>query len=146
MTERVECIRTRIPTGQFVRYLLVGGWNTLFGYSLFAFLTYVLTGVIPFAYMTASILSNIIAITVGYIGYKLFVFRTTGNYLREYLRFYVVYGASAALNLVLLPFLVAGLNLITAEKVYAPYIAGALLTVVTVLVSFFGHRNFSFRP
>jgi putative flippase GtrA len=27
----------------------------------------------------------------------------------------------------------------------APYIAGAIMTVVTVLFSFAGHKNFSFR-
>ena len=135
-----------VPKGQLIRYLLVGTWNTCFGYAAFAFLTYLLTDVIPYAYMAASIISSIIAITLAYIGYKLFVFRTKGNYLREYLRFYVVYGASAAVNLALLPLLVTVLNFFMLQKVYAPYLAGAILTSVTVVISFLGHRNFSFRP
>jgi hypothetical protein len=28
----------------------------------------------------------------------------------------------------------------------APYLAAALLTVVTMVFSFFGHKNISFRP
>ncbi len=135
----------RIPEGQFIRYLLVGAWNTFFGYALYAGLNYVLTDVIPYAYMAASVISNIIAITVAYLGYKVFVFRTRGNILREYLRCYAVYGAAAAMNLILLPVLVTGLNFIITQRVYAPYIAGAILTAVTVLASFFGHRNFSFK-
>lgn len=31
----------RFPTGQVARYLIVGVWNTLFGYGLFALLSFV---------------------------------------------------------------------------------------------------------
>lgn len=134
-----------IPGGQLIRYLLVGTWNTLFGYTAFVVLTYLLYGLFAYSYMVASAVSNFLAITVAYIGYKFFVFKTEGNYLREYVRFCTVYGVAAGINLISLPILVTALNLMTIREVYSPYIAGALLTFVTVILSFLGHRNFSFK-
>ncbi|MCY2993448.1 MAG: GtrA family protein [Planctomycetota bacterium] len=127
-----------------MRYLLVGVWNTLFGYGCYALLTYLLTGVLPHAYMAAAVLSTGINITVSYLGYKVFVFRTKGNYLQEYLRCYVVYGTSTLVNLALLPVLVAVLNRSLRRPEHAPYIAGAILIAGTVVVSFVGHKRYSF--
>ena len=140
----IEELRAKYSRGQFIRYVMVGAWNTLFGYAVYAVLTYMLTGVIPYAYMAASVLGSVVAITVAYIGHKFIVFKTKGNYLREYLRFYVVYGGAAAVNLVLLPFLVSALNFFLRDPSYSPYIAGAILTAVTVLFSFVGHKHYSF--
>jgi putative flippase GtrA len=125
-------------TRQFARYLAAGGANTAFGYGIYASLNWLLAGRFPYSYLAASIIANIIAITLAYINYKFFVFRTQGNYLREYLRFYVVYGLSMALGLLLLPLLVelAGIN---------SYLAGALLLPISVAASFIGHRHYSFR-
>ena len=131
---------------QLVRYLAVGVWNTLFGYGCYAFLTYLLTGVMPHAYMAAAVLSTVINITVSYLGYKIFVFQTKGNYLREYLRCYVVYGTMSLVNLALLPVLVAVLGQFVTTAEYAPYLAGAILTAGTVVVSFIGHKRYSFAP
>jgi putative flippase GtrA len=137
---------TNVPRDQLVRYILVGAWNTFFGYAMFAVLTYLLSDLIAYGYMVASVVSNILAITIAYIGYKFFVFKTKGNYLREYLRFYAVYGVAAGVNLALLPILVTALNFMGVREMYSPYLAGALLTFMTVVLSFLGHRNFSFRP
>jgi putative flippase GtrA len=131
------------PPGQVARYLVVGIWNTLFGYSLFALFTWLLTGLVPMAYMLACVLSNVIAITVAFLGYKWFVFKTKGNYLREYLRCYVVYGTAFLVNLALLPLLVVLFDWIVNPRA-SPYVAGAVLTAGTVLLSFVGHRQYSF--
>lgn len=136
----------RLPVGQFVRYLVVGGWNTAFGYGVFAALNYALTGLVPHAYMVANALASIAAITMAYAGYKLFVFKTKGNYLREYLRFYVVYGSAALLGFALLPILVALLGQVIDQRTYVPYVAQAILIPVSVLFSFVGHKRYSFKP
>ena len=39
MTQRKSGLRRLLPSWQFVRYLLVGVWNTAFGYLLYAALT-----------------------------------------------------------------------------------------------------------
>ena len=84
-------------------------------------------------------------ITVSYLGYKWFVFRTKGNYLREWFRCVAVYSGGILFGLIALPLLVVVIRHNTRFFAEAPYIAGALLTVVVVVYSFFGHKKFSFR-
>jgi len=131
--------------GQFVRYIVVGGFNTAFGYGLFALLTWSFRGLGSYNYMYAAVLANVIAISVAFLGYKWFVFRTRGNYLIEWIRCFGVYGTSALIGLACLPILVPILRHVLRRPEQAPYIAGAILMIVTVLFSFFGHKNFSFR-
>jgi putative flippase GtrA len=128
-----------------MRYLLVGGFNTAFGYSLFALLNWLFAGLGSFSYMYAAVLANLIAITVAFLGYKWFVFRTRGNYLTEWVRCVGVYGSSMAIGLVGLPILVPVLRAHFQHPERAPYIAAAVLTVITIAFSFFGHKGFSFR-
>jgi putative flippase GtrA len=130
---------------QFIRYLLVGGFNTAFGYGLFAFVNWSFTGLGSFSYMYAALLSNLIAITVAFLGYKWFVFRTRGNYLIEWVRCVGVYGSSTIIGLIGLPILVPILRSHLQHPERAVYIAAALLTIITVLLSFLGHKKVSFR-
>ena len=134
-----------IPQGQFLRYLMVGAWNTLFGYSTYALFTALLMPKIRFGYILASALSSLLNITVAYFGYKFFVFKTKGNYIVEWFRCILVYGSGMVPGLVLLPLLVEGLHYGFHLQRSAPYIAGAILMGVGVIYSFFGHKHFSFR-
>ncbi len=138
-------LTSHIPPGQFLRYLVVGMWNTVFGYSLYALFTALLTPRVRFGYMYAAVISNLLAITVAYFGYKIFVFKTHGNYLVEWFRCLLVYGSGMLPGLVVLPFLVEGLQHGFHLERSAPYVAGALITGVTVIYTFFGHKHFSFR-
>ncbi len=138
----------RPPRAQFwqvVRYLLVGGFNTCFGYGLFVAFNYLFRGIGIYGSEIASLLSNIIAITVAFLGYKWFVFRTQGNYLREWLRCLSVYGTSMVFALVMLPPLTLALRHWFGRSQLASNVAAAILTVVTVAASYFGHKYFSFR-
>ncbi len=128
-----------------MRYLMVGVWNTVFGYSLYALLTALLMPRVRFGYIYASVASNLLAITLAYFCYKFFIFKTQGHYLAEWLRCIVVYGSALLPGLVLLPLLVEGLHTGFHLGRSAPYVAGALLTGLTVIYSFLGHKNFSFR-
>jgi len=138
--------RSSKSVGQFARYILVGGFNTVFGYSLFAFLNWSFKGLGTYSYMYAAVLANFIAISAAFLGYKWFVFKTRGNYLREWIRCFGVYGSSALIGLIGLPILVPILRHFFAKPERAPYVAAALLTGVTVIFSFVGHKRFSFRP
>ncbi|MGB9235549.1 MAG: GtrA family protein, partial [Terriglobales bacterium] len=89
--------------------------------------------------------SSLLNITVAYLGYKWFVFKTKGNYLREWLRCVAVYSSGMVFALMALPVLVFVIRRYTHFFAQAPYIAGAILTGVVVLYSFFGHKHFSFR-
>jgi len=77
-----------------MRYVLVGGFNTLFGYFLFALLNYLFSGFSRYGYVYAALLGNVIAITVAFLGYKWFVFWIRGNYLIEWIRCVGVYGST----------------------------------------------------
>jgi len=120
---------------QKIHYLIVGGWNTLFGYGMFVALYYLLNQWLH--YMIIMLLSHVVSITNAYFGYKFFVFKTKGNYLREYLRFYIVYGVGLLLNLILLPIIVECFSI-------SPVIGQAFVISVIVIVSFFGHKHYSF--
>jgi putative flippase GtrA len=134
------------PLLQFVRYILVGGFNTVFGYGLFAILNWWFRGLGSYSYMYAAVLANFIAISVAFLGYKWFVFRTRGNYLIEWIGCFGVYGSSALIGVVALPILVPILRHHLRHPEQASYIAAAVMTIVTVLVRFVGHKNISFRP
>jgi putative flippase GtrA len=168
------------PAGQFVRYLCVGVFNTLFGYTTFVVSLTLLNAVLPgrWLYLTvvlASVISTPFNITVAYVGYKFFVFRTQGNYLREWLKCFAVYGRSMIPGLVALAALtrflqstihrhaarlhlyldaaerhlsghpLALLRYIATGKAMAGYIAGAVVIGVSTVYSFVGHKKITFR-
>ena len=79
-----------------------------------------------------------IQVLCAFVLYRRFVFRVTGHVWLDLARFEVVNLASLAVNSVALPFVVEviGLTAIPAQL---------LITSVTMLISVFGHRGFSFR-
>ena len=137
-------IARHIPPGQFGRYLMVGLWNTAFGYGTYALFTALLQDRVPAAYLVASLLASVLNITVAFLGYKCFVFKTRGNYLKEWVRCLMVYSGTIALGLVLLPPAVFLVEHFTGDSRSAPYIAGALVLGIQVVINFFGHRSFAF--
>jgi putative flippase GtrA len=96
-------------------------------------------------YLAASLRSSLINITVSYLGYKWFVFKTRGHYWREWRRCVLVYSGGIALGLILLPPTVWLVTHVTGNPRMAPYLAGALLLGFQVILSFIGHKTFSFR-
>jgi putative flippase GtrA len=142
----MAALARHFPPGQFGRYLLVGGFNTLFGYGTYALLTALFDRVSPHGYILAGAVSTLLNITVSYLNYKWFVFKTKGNYLREWARCVAVYSGGIVIGIVALPTLVFAIRHYTSYFASAPYIAGAILTGATVVISFVGHKKFSFRP
>ena len=121
---------------QKIRYLLAGGWNTIFGYSLGVSLYVLLSpGLNTFV---IAILANVIAISMSFLTYKVFVFRTTGEWLREYLRSYVSYGSTAVLGVFLFWFLVDvfGMNI---------WLTQLLCITMTATLSYFANKYFTFK-
>jgi putative flippase GtrA len=137
----------RKPRGpQLLRYLAVGAFNTVFGYGCFALFTMLLSPLMAYGYVLASVLANSLSITFAFLGYKWFVFKTEGNYLKEWARCLGVYITGMVLSAAALPFVVAMVRRETGRDHSAPYIAGAIVLVFTISFSFFGHRRFSFGP
>ena len=113
-----------------VKFLIVGSWNTLFGFIAFVVIDHLLGEIIH--YVLTLTLSYILAITNAYFCYKFFVFKTKGNYLREYFKFYIVYGAVFIVNIMLLPIFVEifQVNVLISQ---------AVIVLFTVLISYSGH-------
>lgn len=123
---------------QKVRFLMVGGFNTVFGYGLFALFNHVVFADVRFGYLLSLVASYAVAITSAFFLYRRFVFPVTGRLRRDFLAFLGVNAVAIGSNLVLLPLLVEGVGL-------SPLLAQALIVVCTTLISFFGHRDVSFR-
>lgn len=136
--KRLVDIATRISSEnkKKIRYIAVGFWNTVFSYAAFVFLYYLTKSWLH--YMVVLLLSQIVGLTNAYICYKLFVFKTKGNIVREYLRFYVVYGTTFVVNLMLIAFFVEllGIN---------PVVSQGIIAIVVVTMAYFGHSRFSFN-
>jgi putative flippase GtrA len=133
-----------LQNAQVLRYLAVGACNTLFGYSCFALLTMLLTPTIAYGYVLASLVANLLSITFAFLGYKWFVFKTEGNYLKEWIRCLAVYSVSMVLPAGALPFVVVIVRHQGAAAHTAPYLAGAIVLIVSIALSFIGHRHISF--
>ena len=168
------------PGGQFLRYLCVGAFNTVFGYITFVVILTLLNAALParLLYLTvilASMLSTPLNITVAYLGYKFFVFRTKGNFLGEWLKCFAVYGTGMIPGLIALSALTrflqssihahadwlhAHLTAIEGHlsghplafvqhyatgKAMAGYIAGGVIIGVSTIYSFVGHKKITFR-
>jgi putative flippase GtrA len=140
----ISRITRHIPPKQFGRYLIVGGFNTLFGYSCFALLTLLMSPRWAYAYILAGVFSSFINITVSFLNYKWFIFKTRGNYFREWTRCVAVYSGGMLAVAVLLPVCVFLLRHLTPLYNSAPYVAAAILMIVNVVASFIGHKKFSF--
>jgi len=129
----------RVPLGgraQAVRYVLVGAWNTVFGYGLFVLLHQLLSGTVH--YIVILVVASLVAILNAFVCHRRFVFRVQGSVLLDLARFSVVYLVALAANVALLPLLVEvlGLHVLVGQ---------ALVVAGTVVASFFAHRSFSFR-
>ena len=129
---------------QVLRYLAVGLCNTLVGYGCFALFTMALTPLVAYGYVLASLLANLVSITFAFLGYKRFVFKTEGNYWKEWSRCVAVYSVSMVLSAGALPFVVALVRHQGASIRNSPYVAGAIVLVFSIIFSFFGHRRISF--
>ena len=125
----------RIPQG--IRFLAIGGWNTVFGLAAFAALHAVFAA--HCHYLVLLGIANELAIINAYIAYKFAVFnRGSAGILGEILRFHSVYAFSAILGMALTYALVERLSV-------HPVAAQCITLVVTVVCSFFAHRSYSFR-
>lgn len=118
-----------------IAYLIVGGWNTLFGYGVFAFLYFLLSSKVHSAVIL--VISYVLSITNAFIGYKLFVFKTKGNLVREYLKFYVVYAGAFISNIIMLPVF---MNVLRMNA----YVSQAIVVMLTVMSSYVFHKKYTF--
>ncbi len=132
----IDYIKKLISDEKF-RFLLVGGFNTFFGFFIFTGLTLTLQAV-PHGYMVALVISQIVSNFVAFYLHRKVTFRVKGQVVKDFIRFTMINIVSYVINLIVLPLLVtlAHLN---------PIVAQFLILIVTTVISFVGHKFFSFR-
>jgi len=125
----------QVVRDQRVAFLSIGAVNTGVGFLCFAgFLA--LLG--QQRYMATLVCAHIVSVLIAFVLYRYVVFRVRGHLLRDLWRFETVYLVALAVNLALLPLLV--------QLAHLPVLlAQALILVVTALISWVGHKHFSFR-
>lgn len=126
----------RLVRDQRIAFLLVGGLNTAIGMGWFVVFQWLVGE--RLGYLVALVCAHVAAVLCAFVLYRRFVFRVRGHVWRDLARFELVNLTSLAINFVTLPFTVEVLGV-------APIPAQLLVTVVTMLVSFVGHKGFSFR-
>jgi putative flippase GtrA len=119
-----------------LRYILGGIWNTLFGYSVGMIIYYFYGAKLHI--LLIGTLTNILTITMSFLTYKFFVFRTKSNWFKEYLKSFLVYGISAILGLLALWGMVD-------YFLISFWISQAIISILTIIFSYFSHKNFTFK-
>ncbi len=128
----------RLIADERVRFVLVGTFNTGFGFVLFVALELLLTG--HWSYLLSLGGSYLIATISAFVLHRHFTFRKTGTgtIAVDFVRFQGVYAVALGVNAVALPLLVEVGHL-------PPIAAQAVVVSATTLISYFGHKTFSFR-
>ena len=143
-------IRRVLPAGEVIRFLAVGVSNTLISLALYSGFG-ILYGHLfphrgkPLIADFASITSKPIGIVIAFLCYKHFVFRTQGNYLKELLRCFAVYGISTPAELIILPLATTAFLHIAPARPYALFLAGIVNAIIIAAYSYFAHKKFSFK-
>jgi putative flippase GtrA len=142
----------RLWDDERIRYLMVGGWNTLFSYVLYLVLLQVfaplkglessdmaLVALIGRNYfLVISWLGWVISVPQSTLTMKYFAFRKGGKIVPQIFRAYMVYLPALGLGSAILWVLVQVLH-------FSPPIAAALNIVITTVFSYIGHKYFTFR-
>lgn len=114
---------------RLVLFFIVGGVNTLFGYSLYALLLY-----LHLHYALASLLSTIVGVLFNFKTTGVIVFKNHNNCLL--LRFIGVYSVTYLLN-------IGGLKIFSIYNANM-YLAGAVLVLPIALLAFILQKKFVF--
>ena len=143
-------MRRVLPSGEVIRFLLVGGFNTVSSLALYSGFVIVFGRLLPHSGKPliadiAFAISTPISITIAFLCYKHFVFRTKGNYLKEWLRCFAVYSVSFPMGLAILPTATHLFQRVSLTHPYAPFLAGIVNSLIIACYSYFAHKKFSFK-
>jgi putative flippase GtrA len=133
----IDLVR-RLLNDERIRFLIVGGVNTLVGYGLFALIQFLFGQRI--GYLGSLYSSYLIATVLAFTLHRRFTFRAheSGRLMLDFVRFAAVNVVSLLLNTGLLALLVELAH-------WNAYLAQAASVVVTTVVSYVGHKWFSFH-
>ena len=121
---------------QPIRYLLVGGWNAVFAYSIFAVSYYFLQNYIT--YNIILFITYILSIPFAFFLLRFFVFRSLGSIKKELPKTYLTYIFVYFLNTAFLYLFVSVIQL-------SVYTAQLICTFIIPIFTYFILKHFSFK-
>jgi putative flippase GtrA len=131
----VAMVRAALRTRQ-LRYLMVGGYNTGVGYLVFGALLLIFDRRVHYTVLLVA--SWVIGTLNAFVAYRVMVFQVQGHFFRDLVRFSSVYLVALAVNLVLLPLVVALSHL-------PVLLAQGVVLGFTTIGTYAAHQSFSFR-
>ena len=125
----------RVASRQFIKFALVGTFNTLVDFTVYIFFT----RVIAWPYLVAATLSFLVAVSSSFLLNRYWTFRVQNkNFFTEYLKFVLVASGGLLLSLMLLFVLV--------EKFYWYDLFAKLVTILVVMNwNFFLQKYWTFK-
>ena len=125
-----ELLKAYLADSKFIKFLLVGLLNTIFGYSVYALFIF-----LNFHYSVAAFLSTILGVLFNFKTTGKLVFNNSNNKL--IFKFIAVYVFTYLLNISLLTiFNFMNINM---------YLAGALLLLPVAIIAFMLNRRLVFK-
>ncbi|MDP2795495.1 MAG: GtrA family protein [Sulfurisoma sp.] len=118
------------------RFLLIGAYNTAFGYGVFALL-YVWIHQ-SMHYLVIAAISHLLSVTHSFLAHRYIVFRDRGRIIPAFLRFNAATAATLAFGLLAMTLLVEVVGI-------APLISQAIVIALSTVGSYLLHRRFTFR-
>lgn len=127
----------KAPPNRPVRFVVVGIWNTAFGYLAYTGF-WALLSPMGVHYVWALFPAQVVAVANAYLCHRIFVFGGAAPAKTSFLRYTLVYWVTFAANLALLPLLVTIVGL-------HPLVAQGILIFTSATASYLAHSRFSFR-
>ncbi|GHU08331.1 hypothetical protein FACS1894158_17530 [Betaproteobacteria bacterium] len=121
---------------QKLRFLVIGAWNTFFGYAIFVLLYYFHGN--EENYVWIALISHFISVINAFVCHKHLVFHSRQSWPLEFLRFNLSYIFSLTLGILLLTGAVEILH-------WHPVMAQGIILIFSTVISYLLHQNFSFR-
>ncbi len=117
------------------RYVVIGIWNTLFGFGVFT----LLIAVTPESWYLISLsISTIIAVLQSYVTQRIFVWRSKSRSQSEFIRFSLVFAFQFVFNIFLLYLCV---EMFGFNPLWTQYVVGSVL----ILATYYFHKVWTFR-
>lgn len=132
---------------QKLRYLLVGGFNTVFAYSILAILiwTYEKINISNNLNLNEEIIANlalftqyVLCVNLSFITMKYYVFQSKGNWRAEFVKAWSVYIFLYLINAPIMTFLMVTMNL-------HALVAQAIYLIFSTIITYILHKYYSFR-
>jgi putative flippase GtrA len=122
-----------------LRFLVIGGWNTLFGYTCFYVLYLIAADVLH--YLIIAVIAHVINVIQAYVMQRRLVFRSDAGVAGEFLRFNASLIGTLLFNLVAMYLLVKVTGI-------SPLIAQAIVILTSLILTYVLHSRISFvqRP